>query len=223
MPATYDLTRLYEILNFRFGHQHWWPGETKDEIIIGAILTQSVSWQNVEKAIENLKREKLCSLKAIHNAEMEQIIPLIKSTLYYNQKAKKLKNFCNFLFGEFDGKLAEMFTTDLPEIRNRLLQINGIGAETADSILLYAGELPVFVIDAYTRRIFSRLGSTGADWSYQQMQDFFSQNLPHEVDLFQDYHAQIVKLGKDFCRKRQPLCEECPLHQICRFSSNYYS
>lgn len=208
------LIKIYNTLFTNFGHQNWWPGETKDEIIIGAILTQSVSWQNVEIAIQNLKRENICSLEAIHHAKIETISPLIRSTLYYNQKAKKLKNFTDFLFIEFDGKLDKLFSLELKELRDKLLNIDGIGPETADSILLYAGEKLIFVVDAYTKRIFTRLGLVGNDWSYHQLKRFFMENLPVEVELFQDFHAQIIRLGKEYCRKLNPKCGECPVRNI---------
>ena len=212
---------IYNTLLSHFGHQNWWPGETRDEIIIGAILTQSVSWQNVETAINNLKRENLCNLEAIHHTYIETISPLIRSTLYYNQKAKKLKIFTDFLFDQFAGNLNAMFSLNLNELRTKLLEINGIGPETADSILLYAGGKPIFVVDAYTKRIFTRLGFAENNWNYKQLQDFFMENLPSDVDLFQDFHAQIVKLGKEYCRKNKPKCDGCPVKKICKYQSSF--
>ena len=208
------LEYIYELLLKTFGPQNWWPGETTDEIIIGAILTQNVNWKNVETAIENLKQNNLCTIEQIHNSNIEDIAPFIRSTLYYNQKAKKLKNFAEFLFTEYNGDLNRMFRTEIGKLRMQLLQIKGIGEETADSILLYAAGKPVFVIDTYTKRIFSRLGITKPDWNYSQYQRFFMANLPQDVPLFNDYHAQIVHLGKNFC-KRKPLCDECPLNNFC--------
>ena len=213
-----ELENIYRLLLNSFGHQNWWPGETADEIIIGAILTQSVSWKNVETAIENLKQNNLCTIEQIHNSNIEEIAPLIRSTLYYNQKAKKLKNFAEFLFTGYNGDLDRMFRTEIAELRRQLLKIKGIGEETADSILLYAGGKPVFVIDAYTKRIFNRLGITKPDWNYSQYQHFFMANLPQDVSLFNDYHAQIVHLGKHIC-KIKPLCDKCPLNIICEMSS----
>ena len=213
-----ELENIYRLLLNSFGHQNWWPGETADEIIIGAILTQSVNWKNVETAIENLKQNNLCTIEQIHNSNIEEIAPLIRSTLYYNQKAKKLKNFAEFLFTGYNGDLDRMFRTEIAELRRQLLKIKGIGEETADSILLYAGGKPVFVIDAYTKRIFNRLGITKPDWNYSQYQHFFMANLPQDVSLFNDYHAQIVHLGKHIC-KIKPLCDKCPLNIICEMSS----
>ncbi len=209
-----ELKYIYRLLLNSFGPQNWWPAETTDEIIIGAILTQNVSWKNVETAIEKLKQYNLCTIEQIHHANIEEITPLIRSTLYYNQKAKKLKSFAEFLFTRYNGDPERMFRTEIAGLRTQLLQIKGIGEETADSILLYAGGKPVFVIDAYTKRIYSRLGITKPDWNYLQYQQFFMANLPQDVSLFNDYHAQIVHLGKHFC-KRKPLCDECPLNNFC--------
>ena len=214
MNLPHKLEYIYELLQNSFGPQNWWPAGTADEIIIGAILTQSINWKNVGTAIKNLKQHNLCTIERIHNSNMEKITPLIRSTLYYNQKAKKLKNFAEFLFRRYNGDLDRMFRTEIDELRRQLLQIKGIGKETADSILLYAGDKPVFVIDAYTKRIFSSLGITKPDWNYSQYQHFFMANLPQDVSLFNDYHAQIVHLGKNIC-KIKPLCEECPLSNIC--------
>ncbi|MBL7148821.1 MAG: endonuclease III domain-containing protein [Candidatus Cloacimonetes bacterium] len=214
MSIDFKIHHIYELLQNSFGPQNWWPGETTDEIIIGAILTQRVSWNNVETAIENLKQNNLCTIEHIHYANIEDLAPLIRSTLYYNQKAKKLKNFAEFLFTGYNGDLDRMFRTEIAELRRQLLQIKGIGEETADSILLYAGGKPVFVIDTYTKRIFSRLGITKPGWNYAQYQQVFTVNLPQDVSLFNDYHAQIVHLGKHFC-KQKPLCDECPLDNLC--------
>lgn len=216
---TKKLLQIYQILHSQFGLQYWWPAETRDEIIIGAILTQCVSWQNVETAIEKLKRENLCSLEAIRKAKIEDLSPLIRSTLYFNQKAVKLKNFTEFLWGKYGGILDKMFRENLPKLREELLQIKGIGAETADSIMLYAGKMPVFVVDAYTKRIFSRMKLIDVNWNYQKVQQFFMENLPEDVDLYQDFHAQIIRLGKEYCRKMNPRCDGCSLRTICSSAS----
>ena len=214
MKITSKIHHIYKLFLKTFGPQNWWPAGTADEIIIGAILTQSVNWKNVETAIENLKQNNLCTIEQIHYSNIEIIAPLIRSTLYYKQKAKKLKSFAEFLFTGYNGDLNRMFQTEITELRMQLLQIKGIGEETADSILLYAGNKPVFVIDAYTKRIFSRLGITKPDWNYTKYQHFFMANLPMDISLYNDYHAQIVHLGKNIC-KIKPLCEECPLCNIC--------
>ena len=215
MNTKNTLKLIYKTLLNSFGHQNWWPGETADEIIIGAILTQSVSWKNVETAIEKLKQNNLSTIEQIHNANKKEISPLIRSTLYYNQKAKKLKNFANFLFQKYDGNLKKLFQTNTNILRKQLLSINGIGEETADSILLYAGNKCVFVIDAYTKRIFDRIGLFKPDWNYTEFQQFFMDNTVHDIELYKDYHAQIVYLGKQLC-KRKPLCDKCPLNNFCK-------
>ncbi len=211
------LEKIYHSLINRFGFQNWWPGETKDEIIIGAILTQSVSWKNVEKAIDILKENKLCSLSKLKNTDQETIASLIKSTLYYNQKAKKLHNFISHLEKKYAGKLEKLFALDVNKLRAELLKIKGIGKETADSIILYAAEKPIFVIDSYTKRIFVRLGLAKDDWNYQILQNFFQTELPAKTDLFQDFHAQIVKLAKSYCTKKQPNCVNCPIKEFCDY------
>ncbi|RLC51539.1 MAG: endonuclease III domain-containing protein [Candidatus Cloacimonadota bacterium] len=211
-----NLIDIYNKLLEHYGYQKWWPGETQDEIIIGAILTQSVNWKNVEKAIQNLKRERLCTLKEIHKTPLETIAPLIRPTIYFNRKAEKLKNFAKFIYTEFDGDLDRMFSRDPAELRKKLLVVKGIGEETADSILLYAGNLPFFVIDAYTKRVFSRMGFIEEDSSYAEMQQFFINNLPLDVTLYNDFHAQIVMLAKTYCKKRNPDCGRCPIAIYCQ-------
>jgi len=211
-----NLIDIYNKLLEHYGHQNWWPGETQDEIIIGAILTQSVNWKNVEKAIQNLKRERLCTLKEIHKTPVEAIPPLIRSTIYFNQKAEKLKNFAEFTYIEFDGDLDRMFFQDPAGLRKKLLAIKGIGEETADSILLYAGNLPFFVIDAYTKRVSRRMGFITGDSGYTDSQQFFINNLPRDVALYNDFHAQIVMLAKTYCKKRNPDCGMCPIAIYCQ-------
>jgi endonuclease III related protein len=215
-----SLKRIYLLLFNQFGHRKWWPGETRDEIIIGAILTQSVSWGNVNKAIENLRQNELLSLKAIYEAQLSRIAPLIKPTRFYNQKALKLKNFCDYLFSKYDGNLDSMFTQDLYILRKELLNLKGLGEETVDSILLYAGEKNIFVVDAYTQRILKRLGMKTEGWKYQTYQRFFMENLEPELDLYKDYHAQIVYLGHFLCKTRKPNCFECPIKDFCIYPSD---
>ncbi len=214
-----NLIKIYDKLFAAFGPQHWWPAESDFEVVVGAILTQSVSWKNVEKAIENLKAEGLLSVDGILKAERQKLADLVRSTRYYNQKAEKLKNICRHIKDNYDGDICKMFEKDLFEMRRELLSIKGLGRETADSIILYAARKPIFVVDAYTRRIFSRLGFLPEDADYQAMQDFFMQNLPEDVELFNEYHALIVRLGKDCCRNQNPLCAECPVSDACKFYS----
>lgn len=209
------LVKIYDKLLEAFGPQHWWPADDDFEIIVGAILTQSVSWKNVEKAIDNLKAEGLLSLDAVLAVDKDKLAALIKSTMYYNQKALKLKNFCRYIKQNYGGDIYSLFEKSIPNMRAELLSIKGIGPETADSIILYAAAKPIFVVDAYTRRIFSRLGFLPDDVKYSQMQDFFMSNLPSDVNLFNEYHALIVRLGKDYCKNKKPLCNECPVKNHC--------
>jgi len=202
--------KIYERLNDRFGDLHWWPGETPFEIAVGAILTQNTNWKNVERAIENLKERGLLSPAGLFGASDKTIEDLIRPSGYYRVKTKRLKNFIKFLYTEYGGDLDKMFETELRLLRGKLLGVNGIGEETADSILLYAGEKPVFVVDAYTRRILSRHQLIDEDACYGDIQSLFMDHLPCEVPLFNQYHALFVNAGKRFCGKT-PLCEECPL------------
>ncbi len=194
------LMQVYELLFERFGKQKWWPTVSDNEqfeICVGAILTQNTAWTNVEKAIKNLKENKLLSKEAILNVDKNKLANLIKSAGYFNQKAKKLKEFA-----KFDGEIK----------RENLLNIWGIGLETADSILLYAYNEPIFVIDAYTKRIFFRIGFK--EESYEKLQNLFMKNLSKDAKLFNEYHALIVELAKEHCRT-EPECRNCPLNQIC--------
>jgi len=202
---------IYQDLYNFFGSQHWWPGETELEIIVGAILTQGVNWGNVEKAINNLKKRGLLTTRALLQVKEKELAELIRPTGYYNMKTRKLKAFINFLFERYDGKLDIMFTTGLDQIRSELLGVYGIGPETADSILLYAGNYPVFVIDAYTRRIFNRLGYILPDLKYDELQQIIVNNFPEDVNQYNEYHALLVALGKDICKNKSPRCRDCPL------------
>jgi len=214
------LEEIYGRLLAEFGHRKWWPAETRDEIVIGAILAQSVSWRNVRRAISNLKRMGLLTLQAIHEADANEVATMIKPTRFYNQKTQRLKNFTQFLFDVYGGSLDSMFSEEVNELRKKMLGIRGLGDETVDSIILYAGNKPIFVIDAYTVRIFSRLGLTEEGWSYLQHQQFFMEHLEPSVDHFNDFHAQIVHLGFLYCGKKYPQCEKCPLSSICQHSSH---
>lgn len=212
----YLLMDIYHKLLAAFGHRCWWPAQTRDEVLIGAILTQNVAWKNAKAAIDNLRKHNLLTLRAIHEAGISEIATLIKPTRFYNQKAQKLKYFIDFLFYKYSGNLDALFSQDTSELRRELLNIKGLGEETVDSILLYAGEKPVFVIDAYTKRIFSRLGLTDEKWSYHAYQQFFMERLVKDVKLYNDYHAQIVHLGHVYCKKHEPVCTACPLNNLCR-------
>jgi endonuclease-3 related protein len=210
------LKEIFDRLYTKFGPMGWWPGETPTEIIVGAILTQNTAWTNVEKAISNLKRESLLSPQALKDVETERLSGLIRSSGYYNQKVKKIKHFIDFLFSSYDGSLDKMFELDTYPLRENLLRINGIGPETADSILLYAGGKPIFVVDAYTKRILMRHNLCSEDASYREIQALFMKNLSSDTKLFNEYHALFVRCGKEICKKSRPLCKSCPLlNLIC--------
>jgi endonuclease-3 related protein len=204
------LLKIYNSLYNYFGPLNWWPGSTPFEIMVGAILTQNTSWSNVEKAINNLKKENLLEPRKLYRISREELAQLIKPSGYYNIKARRLKNFINLFVNDF-GSAKKIFSGDSGELRKKLLKVNGIGPETADSILLYAGRKPFFVVDAYTKRIFSRHKLISKDASYHQIQEFFSQNLDRDVKLFNEFHAQIVMLGKTICTSKNPDCAKCPI------------
>lgn len=209
--------RLYEIyqrLVGHFGPRSWWPAESPFEVIVGAILTQAVSWRNVEKAINNLKEAGLLTAEGLFQADSGIIEELIKPTRYYRMKTRKLRAFLEYLFDSHEGSLEKMFKAPPEALRHQLLGIYGLGEETVDCILLYAGGIPIFVVDEYTRRVYSRLGIFPQKISYRKMQEYFHKRLPLDGKLFNDYHAQIVALGHHFCKK-SPLCADCPLREIC--------
>jgi len=220
-PAPPNLLDVYERLFAAFGPQHWWPGDTPLEICVGAILTQNTAWVNVEKAIANLKaaglldgeRESIARLLAMPD---DDLAALIRPSGYFNLKVKRLKGFLRFVQAETGGDLSALFKQPLAELRPKLLAVYGVGPETADSILLYAGGLPTFVVDAYTLRIMSRLGVAGEGVTYHQMQEVFEKALPRDVGLFNEYHALLVALGKDWCRPRGPRCGGCAVAGLCQ-------
>ncbi len=205
------LLKIYNSLYNYFGPLNWWPGDTPFEIMVGAILTQNTSWSNVEKAINNLKKENLLEPRKLYRINQEELSQLIKPSGYYNIKARRLKNFINIFVNGFEGSAEKMFSGDDRELRKKLLNVNGIGPETADSILLYGGKKPFFVVDAYTKRIFSRHKLISKDSTYYQIQEFFIKNLDRDVKLFNEFHAQIVMLGKTICTSKNPDCAKCPI------------
>lgn len=205
------LDEYFNSLFTTLGPQHWWPGETPFEVIVGAILTQNTSWKNVELAIANLRDEGLLSLAGIARAHPRHLAALLRPSGYFRQKARKLQAFVAFLRREYRGSLRRMFSTPLLELREKLLGVWGIGPETADSILLYAGQQPVFVVDAYTRRILSRHGWIGEKAKYEDVRWMFERQFPGDVKRFNEFHALIVHAGKSWCRPQDPLCGECPL------------
>ena len=208
------LRMYYDALFAVHGPQHWWPGRTAFEIIVGAILTQNTSWSNVEIAIRNLRREKLLTPRAIEDVSFTRLALLIRSSGYFRQKAKKLKCFVGFLRSEYGGSIARMFRVPTAVLREKLLSVHGIGPETADSILLYAGEHPVFVVDAYTRRLLERHQLAAPTQGYEEIRHLFERSLPGEAALYNEFHALIVRTGKEYCRTRNPRCSECPLHSF---------
>ena len=204
---------IYRILYRTYGPRHWWPGETPFEVMVGAILTQNTSWKNVEKAIDRLKEKGLLNSTEIRNLRKKQLASLIRSSGYYRIKAERLKGFVNFLFEHYDGNLNRMKTEEIKTLREKLLEVKGIGPETADSILLYGLEKPIFVVDAYTQRILSRHGLISERASYEEVQKLFMDHLPLDERLFNEYHALLVHLGKNVCKK-SPECDRCPIKGI---------
>ncbi|MDP6558649.1 MAG: endonuclease III domain-containing protein [Candidatus Binatia bacterium] len=203
--------QVYRRLYGRYGDLHWWPGETPLEISVGAILTQNTAWTNVEKAIEHLKEKRALSVAALSRLSHTRLARLVKSAGYFNVKARRLKNFNSFISSHFGGSLKRMLNEETHVLREKLLSVNGTGPETADSILLYAAGKPIFVIDAYTKRILSRHGVMPYERSYEDYQRLFMKHLRPDVPLYNQFHAMLVYAGKDYCRRR-PLCESCPLN-----------
>ncbi|MDQ6972800.1 MAG: endonuclease III domain-containing protein [Mariprofundaceae bacterium] len=203
---------IYRLLRDAYGPQHWWPADSPFEVMLGAILTQNTNWRNVELAIANLKTAEALHARVIMTLDESHLQQLIRPSGFFRQKAERLRLFCAFYL-EHGG---EQGIRTLPEPRSTLLALKGIGPETADSILLYALELPAFVVDAYTRRIFSRLGLLSTDVSYDETQGWFSSRLPADTQLFNEYHALIVQHAKQHCRVK-PACGHCPLSHICPY------
>ncbi len=204
----------YDRLSRFYGPQGWWPGETPFEVVVGAVLTQNTSWLNVRKAITALRNEGLLSFKALLCLPLDQLAAYIRSSGYYNIKAKRLKNLLKMIEEKYQGKLELLFQDDLMNGRANLLSVQGIGPETADSILLYGGNLPIFVVDAYTHRVFSRHYLLAEESDYASIQERFMSALPTDSGLFNEYHALIVRVGKEYCKKNVPLCEKCPLNGL---------
>ena len=207
------IIEIYHKLYHAFGPQHWWPGDSPFEIAVGAILTQNTNWVNVEKAVENLKRKMVLNATSIHELKTEKLASFIKPAGYFNVKAKRLKAFIHFLIYDYHGSMKRMKHEKTDTLRKKLLHVHGIGPETADSILLYALDKPVFVIDAYTKRSLSRHNIINHDESYERIQDLFHTTLKRDSELFNEYHALFVRLGKTYC-KTEPMCNGCPLEGI---------
>jgi endonuclease-3 related protein len=216
------LLDIYHRLLYKYGPQHWWPTKEPFEVIIGAILTQSAAWTNVEKAVKNLKQANALTPDALRRLPQNKLANLIHPCGYYNVKAHKLKAFATWFGEKYNDSLKRLFAQETNELRRQLLDIYGIGEETADSILLYAGNKPSFVIDAYTCRIMGRLGLTPHNDSYAAWQTLFMANLPADTTLFNEYHALLVRLAKEVCRSR-PLCRQCCLSTLSKGSSGRQS
>jgi endonuclease-3 related protein len=210
------LLNIYRRLLAHFGPQHWWPAQEPFEVIVGAILTQSAAWGNVEKAIANLRTVKALSPRTLRQLSLSKLTKLVHPCGYYNAKALKLKSFVFWLGNHYDDDLDRLFANNTDDLRQQLLSIHGIGQETADSILLYAANKPIFVIDAYTRRIINRIGLAPEKDSYAAYQAWFMEYLAPDTGLFNEYHALLVRQGKNVCRRR-PLCPQCCLNDICHF------
>jgi len=208
------LRAYYDALFAAYGPQHWWPGRSAFEVIVGAILTQNTSWNNVESAIRNLRREKLLTPRGMESVSLARLARLIRSSGYFRQKARKLKCFVQFLRSEYGGSLAKMFRTPTVALREKLLSVHGIGPETADSILLYGGEHAVFVVDAYARRLLERHQLATPAQSYEVIRRLFERSFPGDAPLYNEFHALIVRTGKEYCRTRNPRCSECPLRSF---------
>jgi len=226
-----EINKIYEVFLNKYGKQYWWPvtkqgltpkynkkinltEKQKLEICFGAILTQNTNWKNVEKAIINLNENNLIDIKKIIRIKKEKLANIIRSSGYHNQKSLSLKNFSNYILNNYNGKINKFFSNDIDDLRTKLLSIKGIGPETADSIILYAAKKPIFVIDAYTKRIFNRLGFKQN--TYDEFQTLFMNKLTKDKKMFSEYHALIVHHGKYFC-KTKPLCDKCILNSDCKY------
>jgi len=203
---------IYEAMFTRWGEQHWWPARTHMEMIVGAILTQNTAWKNVERAIARLRKEQALTIQTIDQTSAEQLAEWIRPAGYFNIKAKRLQAFTTLVTQEFNGRLQKLFNLPTPDLRETLLSVNGIGPETADSILLYAARRPCFVVDAYTRRVLSRHGWISEQATYDEVAALICQHIPEDIRLYNEYHALIVRLCKEHC-KTKPNCALCPLNK----------
>jgi endonuclease-3 related protein len=208
------LLTAYERLHSAFGAQHWWPGDSPFEIMVGAVLVQNTAWRNVERAIANLRDAGVMDPRAMFELPVEELAELIRPAGYYQVKARRLRNLLTFIVGQYNGSLEAMFSTSVDSLREQLLSIHGIGPETADAILLYAGGLATFVVDAYTHRIMARHGWIGYEAGYHEIKEHFESALPADAALYNEYHALLVRAGKEFCKRSVAKCENCPLAEL---------
>jgi endonuclease-3 related protein len=211
---TNSYSDAYRLLYDHFGPQDWWPGDTPFEIMVGAILTQNTNWSNVQKAIQNLKSENLLSYESLAQLTADEIAQWIRPAGYYNLKARRLRNFLDMVANIYQGELDLFIDDDLNSARENLLTVNGIGPETADSILLYACGHPVFVVDIYTHRVFSRHNLVMEETDYSTIQNLFLDHLVQDIQVYNEFHALIVRVAKTYCKKTKPLCEKCPLNGL---------
>lgn len=210
-PPGRTLRRYYQRLRRHFGPQHWWPARTRFEVILGALLTQNTSWNNVKKTLSNLRGAKVLSPTKLGRLPPQRLAHLLRPSGYFRQKTRAVRHFLDHLERRYRGSLARLFRRPTPALRQELLGLNGIGEETADSILLYAGNRPVFVIDAYTRRVLGRHRLASAEAPYAELQSFFERHLPRDPALYNEYHALLVAAGKNYCHRERPACAACPL------------
>lgn len=210
--AKKEFLEIYRVLLDHYGEQRWWPAESAIEMIVGAVLTQNTNWKNVEKAIAVLRERNLLSFEALAKITQEELADFIRPAGYYNLKTTRLKNLLQMIADEYGGSMQQFINDDLYNSRENLLKVKGVGEETADSILLYACGHPTFVVDTYTHRVFSRHNLLAEECTYGDIQESFMDNLPSDPDLYNEYHALIVRVAKEYCRKSKPLCEQCPLN-----------
>ncbi len=211
MAGSNAFLEAYSLVLKHFGPQGWWPGETEIEIVVGAVLTQNTNWANVTTAISGLKSAGLLEFNALADLPVSALAEYIRPSGYYNIKARRLQNLLQMIRHKYDGQLGLLLADETGRARENLLSVKGVGPETADSILLYAGGHPVFVVDAYTHRVFSRHGMVAEETDYHEVQEEFERHLPRDATLYNEFHALIVVLGKQYCKKTKPLCGSCPL------------
>lgn len=220
MDYSLSLEHIHALLKNTWSTDDWWPNEVGPfETCLGAILTQNTSWFNAEKALSNMKTEGLVSLEKVHEIPINELATIIRSSGYYNAKAKKIKSFVDYVYDNYNGIICDLLKQPITKLRNELLEIYGIGNETADDIILFASNKPSFVVDTYTLRIFSRIGLIQEKLDYSTAQKFFHENLTNNTLLFQEYHALIVILAQTNCHKSLPECVTCPIQNECEWGS----
>jgi endonuclease-3 related protein len=206
-----ELQEAFQRLLAAFGPQHWWPGDSAFEVMVGTVLVQNTAWRNVERAIANLRDANLMDPRKLYALPVDELAELIRPAGYYQVKARRLRNLLQLVVESYDGSLDEMFAIELAALREQLLSVHGVGPETADAILLYAGGMPTFVVDTYAHRVLVRHGWIGDDASYDEIKELFEASLPADAMLYNEYHALLVRVGKDYCKRSAPKCDACPL------------